>query len=64
MCCHEHPDNGHGLALERVGSVSSSPWTLEELRQQAKELVETTAFPEECSGDIEVFLDWLEEQND
>jgi hypothetical protein len=61
MCCHEHPDNGHGLALERVGSVPSSPWTLKDLR----ELNEHPWYENEGDNrSVAQFLKYLEAQND
>ena len=60
MCCHQHPDNGHGLALERVDSPSMPPWTLEELR----ELFDMWHEEEECEDchSVDDFFRWLGEQ--
>ena len=65
MCCHQHPDNGHGLALEKVDSSSMPPWTLEELRELAQEWDDPSSLPDGAAvmpSGIWRFLDWLGEQ--
>lgn len=62
MCCHQHPDNGHGLVLEKVDSLPVSPWTLAELRERTEQWSDGR---DDWRADWDLvctFLDWLGEQ--
>ncbi len=61
MCCHQHPDNGRGLALEKTDPLPVSPWTLKELEELEASMDRTSWYAEQ---DVHLdclrnFLHWL-----